>query len=108
MEIEIEALKAFMMFRRRRTSEFEEYEKIERDVVVARMGKVAVIRIDDDVYIFVMKSAERAEKLIELVKKLYSVFNDVMLTSIADNLVEAKEIDELSDDEYEYTFVYEL
>lgn len=106
-DLELQALRAFMSFRRGRTSEFEEFERLDNNITVARLGNVVVVKNDEDVYIFAVRSAERATKLVELVKKLYSVFNSVLLHSLADNVVEEREVDILWDDEHEYTFIYE-
>lgn len=106
-DLELEVLRAFMSFRRGRRSEFDEFEKLDSNVTVARLGSIAVVGNDEDVYIFAMRSAERAAKLLELVRRLHRLFNDVLLSSLADNVVEKGEVDILWDDEHEYTFIYE-
>ncbi|MEM4429603.1 MAG: hypothetical protein QXM08_00385 [Thermofilaceae archaeon] len=109
-ELELEALKAFINYRRKRKQYFDEYSKVASDLTIARKGNILVVHDKDDfesyVYIVATKTPEKAKRLAEFIKKMREVFDPVNVSEILGRAVGESEY-EFQDDENAYVFYYE-
>ncbi|MEM4958840.1 MAG: hypothetical protein QXX12_03080 [Nanopusillaceae archaeon] len=110
-ELELEALRAFIAYRRKRKQYFDEYSKVASDLVIARKNNILVVHDREDyfdsyVYIVAAKTPEKAARLANFIKKMREVFEVVNVSEILERAIGDHEY-EFQDDENEYVFYYE-
>lgn len=110
-ELELEALRAFINYRRKRKQYFDEYTKVASDLTIARKGNVLVVHDRGDymesyVYIVATRSSDKAIRLANFIKKMREVFDPVNVSEILERAIGDHEY-EFQDDENAYVFYYE-